>query len=110
MLTVCHRRLELSETEETKLDKYCFLEVRINLWYWLRRDRKEDLPRAEWVRFQRFSARRIVDLKARRVGVNQGLDLDLRLGSYYKKVTIYTKFGQLVIRKIIEIVATRFHI
>jgi len=28
----------LSETEETKLEKYCFLEVRINLWYWLRRD------------------------------------------------------------------------
>ena len=37
-VTVCQRRLELSETEETKLEKYCFLEVRINLWYWLRRD------------------------------------------------------------------------
>jgi len=70
----------LSETEETKLEKYCFLEVRINLWYWLRRDLKEDLPRTEWVRFQRFSARRTVDLKAR-VGVNQGVDLDLRLES-----------------------------
>jgi len=33
------------------------------------------------VRFQRFSARRTVDLKARRVGVNQGVDLDLRLES-----------------------------
>jgi len=79
MLTVCQRRLELTETEETKLEKYCFLEVRINLWYWLRRDLKEDLSRAVWVRFQRFSARRTVDLKARRVGVNQGVDLDLRL-------------------------------
>ena len=29
--------------------------------------------------FQMFSARRTVDLKARRVEVNQGLDLDLRL-------------------------------
>ena len=33
------------------------------------------------MRFQRFSARRIGDLKARRVGVNQGVDLDLRLES-----------------------------
>jgi len=57
------------------------LEVRINLWYWLRRDLKQDLSRAEWVRFQRFSARRTVDLNARRVGVNQGVDLDLRLES-----------------------------
>ena len=31
------------------------------------------------MRFQMFSARRTVDLKARRVEVNQGLDLDLRL-------------------------------
>ena len=31
------------------------------------------------MRFQMFSARRSVDLKARRVEVNQGLDLDLRL-------------------------------
>ena len=69
-MTACQRRLELSETEETKL-KYCFLEVRINLWYWLRRDLKEDLSRAEWVRFQRFSARRTVDLKARRVSVSR---------------------------------------
>ena len=29
--------------------------------------------------FLRFSARRTVDLKARRVAVNQGLDHDLRL-------------------------------
>ena len=29
------------------------------------------------VRFQMFSARRTVDLKARRVEVNQGLDLDV---------------------------------
>ena len=31
------------------------------------------------MRFQMFSARRTVDLKARRVEVNQGLDLDLQL-------------------------------
>ena len=31
LLTVFHRRFGLSETEETKLEKYCFLEVRINL-------------------------------------------------------------------------------
>jgi len=46
-LTVCQGRLELSETEETKLEKYCFLEVRINLWYWFRRDLKEDLSMAD---------------------------------------------------------------
>ena len=44
-----------------------------------RGDLNEDQSRAEWVRFQMFSARRTVDLKARRVEVNQGLDLDLRL-------------------------------
>ena len=33
-----------------------------------------------------------------------------QISSYYKKVTLYTKFGQLVRRKIIEIVATRCHI
>ena len=82
MLTVFHRRFGLSETDETKLEKYCFLEVRINLWYWLRRDLKEDLCRAECVRFQRFSARRTVDLKPRTVVVNQGLDLNLRLDSF----------------------------
>ena len=53
----------------------------INLWYWLRRDLKEDLSRAEWLLFQRFSARWTVDMKARRVAVNQGVDLDLRLES-----------------------------
>ena len=37
----------------------------------------EDQSRAEWVRLQMFSARRTVDLKARRVEVNQGFrDLD----------------------------------
>ena len=45
----------------------------------MRRDLNEDQYRAEWVRFQMFSARRTVHLKARRVEVNQGLDLDLRL-------------------------------
>ena len=44
-----------------------------------RGDLNEDQSRAEWVRFQMFSARRTVDLKARKVEVNQGLDLDLRL-------------------------------
>ena len=34
------------------------------------------------MRFQRFSARPTVDLKARTVVVNQGLDLDLRLDSF----------------------------
>ena len=34
----------------------------------------------------------------------------LQISSYYKKVTVYTKFGQLVLRKIIESVATRCHI
>ena len=33
-----------------------------------------------------------------------------QISSYYKKVTLYTKFGQLVLRKIIEIVATRCHV
>jgi len=33
-----------------------------------------------------------------------------QISSYYKKITLYTKFGQLVRRKIIEIVATRCHI
>jgi len=31
-----------------------------------------------------------------------------QISAYYKK--LYTKFGQLVLRKIIEIVATRYHI
>ena len=53
--TVCHGHFGLSETEETKLEKYCFfLDVRISLWYWLRRDLKVDLSKAEWVHFQRF--------------------------------------------------------
>jgi len=51
----------------------------MRLWYWLRNDLKEYLSRAEWVHFKTFSAWRTEDLKARRVKVNQGLDLDLRL-------------------------------
>jgi len=47
----------------------------MRLWYWLREDLKEDQSTAEWVRFQRFSAWRTEDLKARSVEVNQGLDL-----------------------------------
>jgi len=34
ILTVCQRRLGLSEAEE----KYSFLEDMMSLWYWLRRD------------------------------------------------------------------------
>jgi len=45
----------------------------------LRKDLNEDQSKAEWVRFQMFSARRTVDLKVRRVEVNQGLNLDLPL-------------------------------
>jgi len=37
---------------------------------------KQDQSAAEWVCFQRFSAYRTVDLKARRAEVNQGLDGD----------------------------------
>ena len=33
-----------------------------------------------------------------------------QISSYYNKVTLYTKFGQLVLRKIIDTVATKFHI
>jgi len=46
--------LDCQKLRETKLEKYCFLDVRISLWYWLWRDLKEDLPKAEWVHFQRF--------------------------------------------------------
>jgi len=38
LLTVCQRRLGLSEAEDTRLEKYTFLEDRMSLWYWLRRD------------------------------------------------------------------------
>ena len=55
------------------------MDARIKFWYRLRRDLKEDQSGAEWVRFQMFLARRTVDLKARRVEMNRGLDLDLRL-------------------------------
>jgi len=33
-----------------------------------------------------------------------------QISSYYKKVTLYTKYSQMVLRKIIEIVATRCHV
>jgi len=56
--------------------------VRIRLWYLLCKDLKEDQSTAEWVYFQRFSAWRTVELKARRAGVNQGLDGDWRLVSF----------------------------
>ena len=46
-LTVCQRRLGLSEAEDTRLEKYSFLEDRVSLWYWLRRDLKEDQSAAE---------------------------------------------------------------
>ena len=38
LLTVCQRRLGLSEAEDTRLEKNSFLEDRMSLWYWLRRD------------------------------------------------------------------------
>jgi len=48
----------------------------IRLQYLLRKDLKEDQSTAEWVRFQSSSAWWTLDLKARRAGVNQGLDGD----------------------------------
>jgi len=47
LLTVCQRRLGLSKAEDTRLEKYSFLEDRMSLWYWLRRDLKEDQSAAE---------------------------------------------------------------
>ena len=35
-----------------------FLDDRMNLWYWLHGDCKEDQSREEWVCFQRISTRR----------------------------------------------------
>ena len=58
-----------------------FLDARMSLWYWLRRDLNEEKSGAEWVRFQMFSACRRVDLNARRAGVNHELDGDYRLVS-----------------------------
>ena len=52
----------------------------MSLWYWLRRDLK-DQSAAESVRFQMFSAWRRVDRNARRVVENQGFDGDWRLES-----------------------------
>ena len=40
LLTACQRRLGLLEAEDTRLEKYSFLEDRMSLWYWLRRDLK----------------------------------------------------------------------
>jgi len=42
---------------------------------------KINREQSEWVHFQMFSARRTADLKARRVEVNQGLDLDLQVAT-----------------------------
>ena len=53
----------------------------MSLWYWLRRDLKEDQSAAESVRFQMFSAWRRVDRNACRVAENQGFDGDRRLES-----------------------------
>ena len=47
ILTVCQRRLGLSEAEDTRLEQYSFLEDKMSLWYWLRRDLKEDQSAAE---------------------------------------------------------------
>jgi len=38
LLTVCQRRLGLLDAEDTRLEKYSFLDDRISLWYWLWRD------------------------------------------------------------------------
>jgi len=67
------------------------MDKRIRLWYRLRRDLEEDQSREEWVHFQRFSARRTLDLKSRRVEVNQGLNLKwclanlVMIGAWYKE-------------------------
>jgi len=42
---------------------------------------KINREQSEWVHFQMFSARRTADLKAQRVEVNQGLDLDLQVAT-----------------------------
>ena len=42
LLTACQIRLGLSEAEDTRLENYSFLQDRMSLWYWLRRDLKED--------------------------------------------------------------------
>jgi len=47
LLTVCQKRLGLSEAEDTKLEYYSFLKDRMSLWYWLRRNLKEDQSAAE---------------------------------------------------------------
>jgi len=47
LLTVCQRRLGSLEAEDTRLEWYSFLEDRMSLWYWLRRDLKEDQSTAE---------------------------------------------------------------
>ena len=45
-MTVCQRRLGLSEAEDTRLEKYSFLEDRMSLW----RDLKEDQsPAGYWL-------------------------------------------------------------
>ena len=47
LLTVCQRRLGLSEAEDTRLEKYSFLDDKMSLWCWLRRNLKEDQSVAE---------------------------------------------------------------
>ena len=47
LLTVCQRRLGLSEAEVQGWSGTLFLEDRMSLWYWLRRDLKEDQSAAE---------------------------------------------------------------
>jgi len=51
----------------------------MNLWYLFQTVIKEHQSRAKWVYFQRFSAWRIVDLKAWRLEVYQRLNRDWRL-------------------------------
>jgi len=47
LLTVCQRRLGLSEAEDIRLELYSFLEKSMSLWYCLRKDLKEDQSTAE---------------------------------------------------------------
>jgi len=81
-LTVCHGHFGLSETEEAKLEKYCFF------WKWgsVYGIGYEEIWKKTYLKQSECISRGLwawwtVDLKAQRVLVNQGLDLDLHLVS-----------------------------
>jgi len=46
LFTVCQRRLRLSADNETR--SRSFLNVRMRLWYWLRKNLKEGQLRTDW--------------------------------------------------------------